>query len=114
MRTTLTLDDDLAGLLEARARELGISFKEMVNRAVRAGLGKEMERPRGEVPKTIPHSFGFKPGIDLDKLNQLADELEPTELCRSGFVGCGEAEAELSTHYKDESTEILKAKHSLR
>jgi hypothetical protein len=27
-------------------------------------------------PKTIPHAFGFRPGIDLDKLNQLADELE--------------------------------------
>ena len=29
-----------------------------------------------EAPKTIPHSFGFRPGVDLDKLNQLADELE--------------------------------------
>ena len=28
------------------------------------------------VPKTIPHSFGFRPGVDLDKLNQLADDLE--------------------------------------
>jgi len=24
----------------------------------------------------ISHSFGFRPGIDLDKLGQLADELE--------------------------------------
>ncbi len=76
MRTTLTLEDDLASLLKARARQLGISFKEMVNRAIRSGLGTEMEQPRGDVPKTIPHSFGFRPGIDLDKLNQLADELE--------------------------------------
>ena len=28
------------------------------------------------VLETIPHAFGFRPGIDLDKLNQLADELE--------------------------------------
>jgi hypothetical protein len=28
------------------------------------------------VPRIIPHAFGFRPGIDLDKLNQLADELE--------------------------------------
>jgi hypothetical protein len=27
-------------------------------------------------PKTIPHAFGVRPGIDLDKLNQLSDELE--------------------------------------
>jgi hypothetical protein len=26
--------------------------------------------------KTRPHAFGFKPGFDRDKLNQLADDLE--------------------------------------
>ncbi|HEV2954877.1 MAG TPA: hypothetical protein VGX95_02055 [Xanthobacteraceae bacterium] len=34
------------------------------------------KKPQQPVPKTIPHAFGFRPGIDLDKLNQLADELE--------------------------------------
>jgi hypothetical protein len=76
MRTTLTLDDDLAGLLKRRARELGIPFKEAVNRTIRAGLEEEAAAPRHPAPKTIPHSFGFRPGIDLDKLGQLADELE--------------------------------------
>lgn len=76
MRTTLTLDDDLARLLRARARQLGLPFKEVVNRSIRTGLGEAARPRRGAVPKTIPHSFGFRPGIDLDKLNQLADELE--------------------------------------
>ena len=77
MRTTLTLDDDLAGLLKRRARELGIPFKEAVNRTIRTGLGEEaVSARRGKPPKTIPHSFGFRPGIDLDKLGQLADEME--------------------------------------
>lgn len=76
VRTTLTLDDDLAGLLRRRARELGVPFKEAVNRTLRAGLGAEARaRPRA-APKTVAHSFGFRPGADLDKLNQLADELE--------------------------------------
>ena len=75
MRTTLTLDDDLAGLLKRRARELGIPFKEAVNRAVRAGIGEAAAR-RQPAPKTNSHSIGFKPGIDPDKLGQLADELE--------------------------------------
>lgn len=83
MRTTLTLEDDLAALLKERAAELGISFKEMLNRALRAGLGREMEPRQVEVPQTIPHSFGFKPGIDLDKLNQLADELEAEAVAES-------------------------------
>ena len=83
VRTTLTLEDDLASLLKARARQLGISFKEMVNRALRTGLGAEMEPPKGDVPKTIPHSFGFRPGIDLDRLNQLVDELEADAVAES-------------------------------
>ena len=76
MRTTLTIDDDLAGLLKRRASELGIPFKEAVNRTIRAGLGAAAAPRRGAAPKTVPHSFGFRPGVDLDKLGQLADELE--------------------------------------
>jgi hypothetical protein len=76
MRTTLTIDDDLAGLLKRRARELGVPFKEVVNRTLRSGLGEQTKGRRVKVPRTISHSFGFKPGIDLDKLNQLVDELE--------------------------------------
>jgi hypothetical protein len=76
MRTTLTLEDDLAGLLKRRARELGVPFKEAVNRTIRAGLGESAVARRHPAPRTIPHSFGFKPGIDPDKLGQFADELE--------------------------------------
>lgn len=76
MRTTLTLDDDLAALLKRRARELGVPFKETVNRALRAGLGEQAKPRRGAAPKTRAHSFGLRPGVDPDKLNQLADELE--------------------------------------
>ena len=75
MRTTLTLDDDLAGLLKQRARELGVPFKEAVDRAIRDGLGEAA----AVTPEIISHSFGFRPGVDLDKLGQLADELEAEE-----------------------------------
>jgi hypothetical protein len=76
MRITLTIDDDLAALLKRRARELGLPFKDVVNRALRAGFGEQAKPRRRKAPRTIPHAFGFRPGIDLDKLNQLADELE--------------------------------------
>jgi hypothetical protein len=76
VRTTLTIDDDLAGLLKRRARELDIPFKEVVNRTIRAGLGETAAARPQPARKTISHSFGFRPGIDLDKLGQLADELE--------------------------------------
>ena len=54
----------------------GVPFKEVVNRTIRAGLGEAAKTHRGKAPKTVPHSFGFRPGVDLDKLGQLADELE--------------------------------------
>jgi len=83
MRTTLTLDDDLAALLRIRAKELGISFKEVMNRVIRSGLGERGLRPNHPIPKAIPHSFGFNSGLDLDKLNQLTDELESEEFLKS-------------------------------
>jgi hypothetical protein len=47
-----------------------------VNRTIRAGIGEAAWARSHPAPKTIPHSFGFRPGIDLDKLGQLADELD--------------------------------------
>jgi hypothetical protein len=89
MRTTLTIDDDLAGLLKRRARELGVPFKDVVNRMLRAGLGEQARPRRHAAPKTIPHAFGFRLGIDLDKLNQLADELEAETYAAGQRSGAG-------------------------
>ena len=36
----------------------------------------DAEPRRHPAPRTIPHAFGFRREIDLDKLNQLADDLE--------------------------------------
>ena len=43
MRTTLTLDDDVAAKLVADARRTGQSFKDVVNRCLRIGLN--VKRP---------------------------------------------------------------------
>ena len=83
MRTTFTIDDDLAGLLQQRVRETGMSFKEVVNRTLRAGLSEAVRPRRRKVVKTISHSFGVRPGIDLDKLGQLSDELEAEAFAES-------------------------------
>lgn len=66
----------MAALLRRQAATLGVPFKEVVNRTLHAGLSRETAPRDVEVPKTIPHSLGFRSGIDLDRLNQLADELE--------------------------------------
>lgn len=77
MRTTLTLEDDLARELKKRARRSGISFKQVVNDAVRKGLSSG-DKPGPELPPFVvqPHASEFRAGVDPLKLNQLLDELE--------------------------------------
>jgi hypothetical protein len=82
MRTTLTLDPDVAMKIKKRMVEQKLTLKETVNQALRSGL-KAVEKETKRSPfKVIPHSFGFKPGIDLNRLNQLVDELEAGEYVR--------------------------------
>ena len=81
MRTTLTLEPDVARKLKKRMAARKLTLKDAVNQALRAGLEIEPDRRRVTF-RVEPHSFGFKPGIDLDKLNQLADELEAEEFAR--------------------------------
>lgn len=76
MRTTLTLEDDLAAILERERLRKGLSLKEIINGLLRRGLEQETLLPPRKKVVTRPHSYAFKPGIDLDKLNQLVDELE--------------------------------------
>ena len=79
MRTTLTLEPDVARQLKSRMAEQEVSLKELVNDALRRGLSATpASRPKKPF-RVASHSFGFKPGIDMSKLNQLLDELEVQE-----------------------------------
>ncbi|MBC7680260.1 MAG: ribbon-helix-helix protein, CopG family, partial [Pseudorhodobacter sp.] len=51
MRTTVTLDEDVAAALQQLARERGLTFKEALNSSVRSGLAKEHGAP---VPYRVP------------------------------------------------------------
>lgn len=80
MRTTVTLDQDVASKLKQVARERGVSFKSALNEAVRAGLG---ESARSGRPYRMPtRRMGVKRGIDLDRALRLAGELEDAEVVR--------------------------------
>lgn len=82
MRTTLTLERDVADRLEREVRRTGKTFKATVNDALRLGLGLAGKPQRGSRFQVKPHAFGFKPGIDLDRLNQLVDEMDAQETAR--------------------------------
>lgn len=84
MRTTLTIDDDLAIRLRETARERGLPFKRVVNDALRAGLHGPGERRAYKVPELAARA---RPGVELDRALQLADALEDRELVRKLTLG---------------------------
>jgi cell division protein FtsB len=75
MRTTLTLDDDIADSLREQARLLDKPFKQVVNETLRRGLSPAVKEHQAPY-RIVPIHSGFLPGIDPLKLNQLNDELE--------------------------------------
>jgi hypothetical protein len=79
VRTTLTLDPDVAERLRQEARRSGRPFKAVVNEALRRGLGASGKPGRPPRFRVEPHAFGVRPGFDLDRMNQLVDELEARE-----------------------------------
>jgi predicted transcriptional regulator len=80
MRTTVTLDPDVAAKLRFLARERGVSFKAALNDAVRAGVGGEGHTAR---PYRVPaRRMGVREGVDLDHAGRLLGELEDAEIVR--------------------------------
>ena len=82
MRTTLTLDDDLAAALKEQAQRADQPFKQVVNDTLRRGLSPV---PADAEPgyRVRPHHSGFRPGVDPLRLNQLNDSLEAADLAGS-------------------------------
>jgi len=77
MRTTVTLDPDTEAIVKRLMRERGLSFKEAVNSAIRAGAvvspGKQFETPTFDMGEPL---------VDLTKALRLAGELEDEEIRR--------------------------------
>ena len=82
MRTTLTLEADVARSLREEAARSGRPLKSVVHEALRAGLAARKARPaRRYRLKPVPLG-GVLPGIDLDKALAVADALEEREIAR--------------------------------
>ena len=78
MRTTLTIEPAVAEQIHRIVATRGSSMKEVVNEALREGL-KALEKSSSAAPPKFvvkPHDFRVKPGIDLDRIGQIADERE--------------------------------------
>ncbi len=77
MRTTLTLEDDIAKSLQEKAHQTRRPFKDVVNEALALGL-VVMDRPQEPVVYRVsPASMGApRPGVNLEKALALAEKLE--------------------------------------
>ncbi len=83
MRTTTTIDDDLAATLKESSRRSGKPFKQVLNETLRAGLRAQQAPPKSRRYRLRPKSLGgVVPGIDLDKALRLADALEDEAIVR--------------------------------
>lgn len=74
MRTTLSLDDDVASLLRQEMRRTGNSLKGVVNHFLRAGLMST----DGRLKKPFivsPRSLGLPPGLSYDSVADLLENL---------------------------------------
>ncbi|RMH21596.1 MAG: hypothetical protein D6696_05475 [Acidobacteria bacterium] len=76
MRTTLTLESDVAARLKREMKRRGVSFKETVNAVLRRGL---LEVEREEPPSRFvvrPQALEARPGVDFDDVPELLERLD--------------------------------------
>ncbi len=83
MRTTITLDDQLARELKEVAHRAGKPFKEVVNETLRNGLCSKHARPPSKPYRLTTVSLGgVRAGVNLDKALSIADAIEDEEIAR--------------------------------
>ena len=78
MRTTLTLDADVVGLIEEEVHRTRRPSKQVINEALRKGLSPRLSDGNPVPYRVTPHHAVLRPGFDPAGFNQLADELEDT------------------------------------
>ena len=78
MRTTLTIDDDIALKMKQKVRN-GATFKKVVNETLRHGLLYEEKlaaKPLKPFKIRGARNTGLRPGFNLDKTSELIEQLE--------------------------------------
>jgi plasmid stability protein len=77
VRTTLTLDEDVAAKLRTEARRSGRSFREVVNEAIRRGLLSRQPPQAAGAFRVNARDLGeVRPGLGLDNIGELLERIE--------------------------------------
>ncbi|MBV8225641.1 MAG: hypothetical protein JO232_10680 [Verrucomicrobia bacterium] len=81
MRTTITLDPDVDRMIKEEMRRSGITFRQVVNQAIRNALAGKTA-PRCRPFKLKPRRLSLRPGIDPVMLQHLEEEFEVESFLR--------------------------------
>jgi len=77
MRTTLTIDNDVAAKLKAESRRAGRPFREIVNETLRRGLASRQVTAQRQAFRIEVRDLGnLKPGLSLDNVGELVEQME--------------------------------------
>ena len=77
MRTTVTLDDDVAAKLKAESRRLARPFREVINEILRRGLASTRTASSHQPFKVATLDMGrLLPGLSLDNIGELLEQVE--------------------------------------
>ncbi len=76
MRTTLTLDDDVAAKVRQRCRRTGLPFKTVINEILHLGLNAEQTLTPRRAFQVQARSLGLRPEMQLDNAAELLEQVE--------------------------------------
>ena len=76
MRTTLTLDPDVAAKAKRGAARLGKPFKEVINAALRVGLEQVLAPQASKPYRTNARPLGLQQGFSYDNISELLARAE--------------------------------------
>ncbi len=79
MRTTLSIDDDIAVLLEQEVRRSGKPFKVVVNNLLSLGLTQARQPVPSRRFQVKPRPLGLPKGGNYDDIAAVLEELEGPE-----------------------------------
>lgn len=73
IRTTVTLDNDVAARVKRESQSRGVSFRETLNELLRTALLGIENKPHCRTLRIEPMPLGLKPGLSYDNIESLLE-----------------------------------------
>jgi hypothetical protein len=73
IRTTVTLDEDVAARVKRESQSRGATFRDTLNDLLRVALMGVDNKPRRRTLRIKPAHMGYKPGLNYDNVETLLE-----------------------------------------